>query len=189
MQIFHPGRASDISSQTPNPDDEGLRTVQRSEPLSRPIYSESIQADPQTSEVRDDESSSSSQLLVTLLVLLGFAVFAAGAIYWYQTRHFPVVVAISPPDGRDNVSLGKEATLIPVSPDLIHVTSIALGNPRLAIVNGKRLAEEDWLVLKTAQGEASVRVMSIMDGMVRFKHGGETIEARLQAMAPSPVPH
>ena len=125
---------------------------------------------------------------MTLLVLLGFATFAAGAIYWYQTRHFPIVVAISPPDRPDTDSLGKPVALVPVSPELLHVTSIAMGNPRLTIVNGKRLAEQDWLVIKTPQGEASVRVISIMDGMVRFKHGGETSEARLQAIVPASSP-
>ena len=177
-----------ISSQTPNPDDEGLRTVQRSEPLSRRIFSESLQADPQTNEMDDEESQSSSHLLVTLLVLLGFAIFAAGAIYWYQMRHFPVVVAISPPDVHDKDATGRPGALIPVSPDLLHVTSIAMGNPRLTIVNGKRLAEEDWLVIKTAAGEASLRVISIQDGLVKFKHGGETIDARLQATnSPPPL--
>lgn len=160
--------------------------VHRSEPHSRVIFSDSIQADPQTVSEIDEEESPPRHLLVSLLVLLGLAIFAAGGIYWYQARHFPVVVAISPPD-KD--PLGKQAALIPVSPDLIHVTSIAMGNPRLTIVNGKRLAEQDWLVIKTAQGEASVRVLSIMDGMVRFKHGGETIDARLQPIVPPPPPH
>jgi len=162
--------------------------VQRREPLSKIIYSDSIQTDLPTRPELVEEEAPPRHLLVTLLVLLGFAIFAAGGIYWYQTRHFPVVVTISPPDGRDNDPLEKQATLVPVSPDLLHVTSIAMGNPRLTIVNGKRLAEQDWLVIKTAQGEASVRVLSIMDGMVRFKHGGETIDARLQAIASSPPP-
>jgi hypothetical protein len=59
----------------------------------------------------------------------------------------------------------------------------------LTIVNGKRLAEQDWLVLKTPAGEASVRVISIQDGFVRFKHGGETIDARLQLANASPPAH
>ena len=178
-----------IASETPTPEDEGLRVVQRPEPHSRVIYSDSIQADPQTVREIGEDESPPRHLLVSLLVLLGFAIFAAGGIYWYQTRHFPVVVAISPPDEPNTDPLEKQAKLIPLSPDLIHVTSIALGNPRLAIVNGKRLAEQDWLVIKTAQGEASVRVLSITDGMVRFKHGGETIDARLQPIVPSPPPH
>jgi len=164
--------------------------VQRSEPHSKVIFSDSIQAEPQkSSEIADEESSSGKYLLTFLIVLFGFAALAAGGIYWYQTRHFPVVVAITPPDRPLHPDpLGNRGTLVPISPDMLHVTSIAMGKPRLTIVNGKRLAEEDWLVVKTPNGEASVRVISIEDGLVRFKHGGETIDAHLQAI-PSPPPH
>ena len=164
--------------------------AQESEPRERLIHSDSLQAEPQTfSEAVDDEAPGGRQLLVILIILLGFATFAAGAIYWYQTRHLPVVVAISPPDGRDKDPLGNRGALVPISPDLIKVTSIALGNPRLTIVNGKRLAEEDWLVIKTPNGEASVRVISIQDGFVRFKHGGNTIDSKLQLVQTTPTPH
>lgn len=120
------------------------------------------------------------RLFLVFGILLGFAIFTVGLIYWIEQRKLPVVVAISPPDGRDQDPLGDHGALVPVSPELLHVTSIALGNPRLAIVNGKRLAEEDWLVVKTPMGEASVRVILIQDGFVRFKHGGNTIDAKLQ---------
>ncbi len=167
-----------------------MNVVQRSEPKSKIIYSDSLTGDPQTSsEAIEEESSSGKRLLTLLAIVLGLAVFAAGTIYWVQARHFPIVVAISPPEGRDKDLLGNKSALIPLSPDLIHVTSIALGTPRLTIVNGKRLAEEDWLVVKTPQGEASVRIISIQDGFVRFKHGGETIDARLQMVQATPSPH
>lgn len=189
LQISELGRASRISNQSLTPDDGGTNAVQRSEPKGKIIYSDSLIADQQTSnEILTEESSSGKPLLVLLIIVLGFAVFAAGVIYWIQSRQYPVVVAISPPDIRDKDSTGKQGVLIPLSPDLIHVTSIALGNPRLTIVNGKRLAEEDWLVVKTVNGEASVRVISIQDGFVRFKHGGNTIEARLQAAQPNQQP-
>jgi hypothetical protein len=51
----------------------------------------------------------------------------------------------------------------------------------LTIVNGKRLAEGEWLVVTTPLGDASVRVIQIEDGVVRFRHGGETISAKLRA--------
>ena len=161
--------------------------VQRSKPLSKIIYS--IQAEPQSSsEPVADEASTRQFFLMVLITLLGLATFATGAIYWYQTRHFPVVVAISPPEARDKDAFGKPGALIPIDPEMLHVTSIALGNPRLTIVNGKRLAEQDWLVVKTPSGEAGVRVISIQDGLVKFMHGGETIDAHLQALL-SPAPH
>jgi len=162
--------------------------VQRAEPLSRIIYSDSIQAEPQSSsEPVADESSTRRYFLMILITLLGFATFAAGGIYWYQTRHFPVVVAITPPDVHDKDALGNPGALVPINPDMLHVTSIALGNPPLTIVNGKRLAEGDWLVVKTPSGEAGMRVVSIQDGLVKFQHGGETIDAHLQALQ-SPAP-
>jgi hypothetical protein len=129
------------------------------------------------------------RLFLVFGILLGFAIFVVGVIYWIEQRKLPVVVAISPPDGRDKDPLGNAGALVPVAPELLHVTSIALGNPRLAIVNGKRLAEEDWLVLKTPVGEASLRVISIQDGFVRFKHGGNTIDAKLQVAETKVTPH
>ncbi len=164
--------------------------VQRSEPHSEVIYADSIQAEQQTTrEIEAEESSSGKRFIIVLLILFGLAAFAGGSVYWYQTRHFPVVVTITPPDRPLHPDpLGDRGALVPISPDMLHVTSIAMGKPRLTIVNGKRLAEEDWLVVKTPNGEASVRVVSIADGQVRFKHGGETIDAHLQAVQ-SPAPH
>ena len=63
---------------------------------------------------------------------------------------------------------------------MLHVTSIALGTPPLTIVNGKRLAEGDSLVMNTPLGAVTIYVVSIEDGLVRFRHGGETIDATLQ---------
>ena len=150
------------------------------EPAAKIIYADSLTAEPSTSEVVDEASPLWRRLLLLVAVFFGLAVFAAGVIYWIEQRHLPVVVAISPPDGREKDPLGDQGGLVPVSPELLHVTSIALGNPALAIVNGKRLGVEDWLVIKTPNGEASLRVILIQDGLVRFKHGGNTIDAKLQ---------
>ena len=128
-------------------------------------------------------------ILLLLGILLGIALLGAGIIYWIESRNSAVIVAISPPDARDKDPLGNRGALVPVSPELLHVTSIALGTQHLTIVNGKRLAEGDWLVVKTPKGEASVRVISIEDGFVRFKHGGNTIDARLQIVEAKPSPH
>ena len=190
LQIFGPGRASVIPSDTPNPDDKGKDAVRRPEPHSRIIYSESIEADPRaSSEVTADAPSTRGRFLLLLGFVVCLAIFTAGVIHWIQARRYPVVVAISPPDGHNKTDpLEGRGALIPLNPELFHVTSIALGNPRLAIVNGKRLAEQEWLVVKTPLGEASVRVLSIQDGFVRLKHGGETIDARLQLASVSPSP-
>lgn len=123
--------------------------AQRPEPKSRIIYSDSLTAEQQTShEIADEAPPAGKGFLFVLGIIFLCALIAAGAIYWVGSRHFPIVVAISPPDRPAHPDpLGNRGVLIPLSPELIHVTSIALGNPRLAIVNGKRLAEEDWLIM------------------------------------------
>jgi hypothetical protein len=171
------------------PEDENPQVVQRPEPDSGAIYSDPVHGESETlDEEAIDESPTGGRLLLFLAIFLGIAIVAAGAIYWVQARGFPMV-AINPPDESDKDPLGKQGSLVPVSQDFLHVTSIALGTPRLTIVNGKRLAEGDWLVVKTPGGDGSVRVISIQDGLVRFKHGRETLEAHLQVtQSPSP-PH
>jgi hypothetical protein len=191
LQIPERDRASAISFQTPTPGGEGPHVTRKPEPKSRIIYSDSLAAEPQTScEINDEDSPVGKHFLLVLGIIFLCALIAAGIIYWIESRHFPIVVAISPPDKPLHPDpLGNRGALVPINPDMLHVTSIALGNPRLTIVNGKRLAEEDWLVVKTSSGEASVRVISIQDGFVRFKHGGETIDARLQMVDEKPSPH
>jgi hypothetical protein len=127
--------------------------------------------------------SSARRIAVVAGIVLVLLVLAAGVAYWIEWQRYPVVVTIGVPDtGTAGDPLAKRpGPLVPVAPDMLHVSSIALGNPHLTIVNGKRLAEGDWLVVATSFGDASVRVIQIEDGVVRFKHGGETISAKLQA--------
>jgi hypothetical protein len=63
--------------------------------------------------------------------------------------------------------------LVPGGSEILHVSAIALGDPRLTTVNGKRLAEDDWLALNTPLRAASLRLISIRDGLARFRHGGQ----------------
>jgi hypothetical protein len=164
--------------------------VQPTEPQEK-IISSMIPEERHFNEVVEEAPPAAGNYILLLLgILLGVALLGAGIIYWIESRQSSVIVAISPPDERDKDPLGSRGALVPISPDLLHVTSIALGTQHLTIVNGKRLAEGDWLIVKTPKGDASVRVTSIQDGFVRFKHGGDTLDAKLQMVAePKPSPH
>jgi hypothetical protein len=70
---------------------------------------------------------------------------------------------------------------VPITPQMVHVTSIALGDVPLAIVNGKRVAEGDSLALTVAGREIFLQVTKIEDGVVHLAHGGQVIDARLAA--------
>jgi hypothetical protein len=163
--------------------------VPPTEPQSKIVYSQTPEERASSEVVDETPPPVGNYILMLLGILLGVALLGAGIIYWIESRNSAVIVAISPPDGRDKDPLGNRGALVPVSPEFLHVTSIALGTQHLTIVNGKRLAEGDWLVVKTPKGEASVRVISIQDGFVRFKHGGNTIDARLQMVETKPSPH
>lgn len=170
--------------------DVAQRVLEPSERKSALYYSDSIQAKHPSSEVAEVGSSSGRRVLLVLVILLGIPIVAGGSIYWFFSRNAPVVLEISEVDKPAKPDpLGDRGALVPVSADMLHVTSIALGSPRLIIVNGKRLAQGDWLVVKTPNAEASVRIISIEDGVVRFKQGKQTIDARLQLNHAAPVPH
>ena len=62
---------------------------------------------------------------------------------------------------------------------MLHVTSIALGEVRLAVVNSKPMSEGDSLYLKTRAGVVTLRVTGIEDGVVHFQYRGQTIDAKL----------
>jgi hypothetical protein len=190
LQSFKLSGASVIANENPTPDDEGMH-VHGSEPHSGSIFSGSMANQQTANEIADEESETKRSFVMVILILFVFAALAAGAIYWWQMSSFPSVVAITSPDKPKRPDpLGDRGALVPISPDLLHVTSIALGNPRLTIVNGKRLAEEDWLIVKTPNGDTSVRVVSIQDGHVQFKHGKDTLDARLQMpQGQTPRPH
>jgi hypothetical protein len=189
LQFFNLIGASLIEDESPSPADEGLHVVQQSEPQQKLPYPMTPEERPISEVIEETPPAVGNYILLLLGILFGVALLGAGVVFWIESRPNPVIVAISPPDERDRDPLGSRGALVPVSPDLLHVTSIALGNQHLTIVNGKRLAEGDWLIVKTPQGEASVRVISIQDGFVRFKHGGNTLDARLQMANATPTPH
>ena len=179
--------------------DDSPNLIQEAAPQPQIIYPDSTET---------EYSSTARILLIVFVIIIGIGVLAAGIIYWVQVQDSPVVAAPNSlhktdQDSRlgksdnsapaksavsrpDNDPLRGQGASIPVNNDMLHVTSIALGSPRLTIVNGKRLAIGDWLILKTPTGNASVRIESIEDGSVQFKHGDQTIDAPLQVIPPSP---
>ncbi|MFN2509611.1 MAG: hypothetical protein ABR589_12670 [Chthoniobacterales bacterium] len=72
------------------------------------------------------------------------------------------------------------APTVPVGPELLRTTSISLGQPRLAVINGKALTEGESLTVKTAGGIAvDLRVVRITDGQVELANGSQIVTSRL----------
>jgi hypothetical protein len=108
----------------------------------------------------------------------GCALFTAalvgGSGYVIREAHRQVAVA------RSVVGL---PTPPPITPDMLQVSSIALGRAPMAVVNGGLVSEGATLQLPTTGGTALLRVAKIKDGAVEFRYSGETISVGL-----SPAP-
>ena len=73
------------------------------------------------------------------------------------------------------------APVVKINPDALHITAISLGQPKLAIVNGKQLGEGDEVVAAATK----LRLTKISDGEVEFSSGAQVVTARL---APPKLP-
>jgi len=71
-----------------------------------------------------------------------------------------------------------------VTAELLQVTSIAFGRPRLAVVNGVELREGQSHEVKTGDQTAILRLTNIEDGVVAFKLGGQTFLVKMYASVP-----
>jgi hypothetical protein len=70
---------------------------------------------------------------------------------------------------------------VQLSPELIRVTAIALGHPRLAIINGNEVMEGDTVTVKGYGGTVSVTltVVKISEGKIDLTDGTRVITTRL----------
>lgn len=76
----------------------------------------------------------------------------------------------------------KPSTLtVQIHPSMIRVTAIALGHPRLAIINGKEVTEGDAITLKTRDNRTSVtlHIVRIVEGRIELTDGTHVITAPL----------
>jgi hypothetical protein len=81
-----------------------------------------------------------------------------------------------------------EPIVIQISADVIHVTAISLGHPRLATINGRNVAEGEFITIHTPAANIAVtlRVVKISDGRIELSNGPQMITARLEI---PPAPH
>ena len=74
--------------------------------------------------------------------------------------------------------------VVKISADLIHVSAISLGHPRLAIINGQLVSEGEIITIHapTALIAVSLRVVKIADGQIDLSDGSQVIKARLDVL-------
>jgi hypothetical protein len=80
--------------------------------------------------------------------------------------------------------------VVKISADMIHVSAISLGHPRMAIINGKLVGEGEQITLHppSASVAVSLRLVKISDGQIQLSDGTQVISARLE-VSPSSKPN
>jgi hypothetical protein len=78
--------------------------------------------------------------------------------------------------------------IVQVDSDVIRVSAIALGHPRLAVINGRAVGEGDTITVHTPGRSVALtlRVTKIGDGRVELTDGMQTVHARLAVATPTP---
>jgi hypothetical protein len=194
----------------PDLDDEGLQMAQRDEPEEEPHHDDAPPTEPeqpQQDPTISDHARFSTIGLFTFLGGFAFVLFAVlvGYIYLIQpgpSHRLPSLSDDAPSTPRPSATpirhlptpppIPKGLTLktdLPITADALHVTSIALGDIHLAIVNGKRLAEGDWLLVRMGSDVAAVQVAKMEDGVVHFTYGARTIDSKLLKPSKQKAPH
>ena len=76
--------------------------------------------------------------------------------------------------------------VIQLSTDMIRVSAISLGHPRLAVINGETVAEGEQVRLETPKSPVSLtlRVVRIGDGWIDLSDGKRIFSARLTIPSP-----
>lgn len=77
--------------------------------------------------------------------------------------------------------------VIQLSVDMIRVSAIALGHPRLAVINGKTVTEGDSVTLQAPNSALALilRVVKIGDGSIELSDGSKTFSAQLTIPSPA----
>jgi hypothetical protein len=75
---------------------------------------------------------------------------------------------------------------IQLSADMVRVSAIALGHPRLAVINGKTVAEGDNITLQAPKAAVALtlRVVKIGDGSIDLSDGERMFSAQLTIPSP-----
>jgi hypothetical protein len=71
--------------------------------------------------------------------------------------------------------------IVQLSADMVRVSAIALGHPRLAVINGKTVTEGDSVALQAPSSSLALilRVVKIGDGSIQLSDGKNTFSAQL----------
>ena len=77
--------------------------------------------------------------------------------------------------------------VVQLSPEMVRVSAIALGHPRLAVINTKTVTEGDYVTLQAPNSGVGLvlRVVKIGDGSIELADGTKVFSAQLTIPSPA----
>ena len=118
------------------------------------------------------------------IILLGLQLFAYPIGFGKEATAVRKLIAVATKtvSSAAHPLIPPAPVVIQLNTDMVQVTGIALGHPRLAIINGKQLGEGDTLTVHTPARSVTVtlRVLKIADGTVELSDGTQVITAHLR---------
>lgn len=127
--------------------------------------------------------------------LIGAMLLSVGGIVFRQYRHangeplhLPTFVKART---QSLAAAGTNAMPAPItvqlSADMIRVSAIALGHPRLAVINGKTVTEGDSVTLQAPNSPVALilRIQKIGDGSIELTDGKQLFSAQLTIPSPA----
>jgi hypothetical protein len=163
-----------------------MRVIQHTSPLPRLLTSvapeKPLEQTDLSSSFQDASgvSSNGRAIVGIALMVLALSIIPFAYIRYQGSKDTPELAP-----GLIAVKIANERT-VPISAAMLHVTAISLGNPSLAIINGKRVAEGELVPLHTSHPAVIVKlqVLKIADGQVDLTDGNQVLTAHLEAQAP-----
>lgn len=127
--------------------------------------------------------------------IVGALLFSIGGIIFSrqmgkegERSNFPTFIRArtkSLADGPDSTAT-PAPIVVELSAEMVRVSAIALGHPRLAVINGKTVTEGDSVTLQAPNASVALilRVVKIGDGSINLSDGKKMFSARLHIPSP-----
>ena len=98
-----------------------------------------------------------------------------------QPLHFPTFIKARTQRLATGSGAPPPPIVVQLSAEMVKVSAIALGHPRLAVINGKTVTEGDHVTLHAPDSSVALilQVSKIGDGMIEFSDGKQFFSAQL----------
>jgi hypothetical protein len=178
---------------TVNANANDMRVLPDKMPRPRLLYS--LEPDPLENTAPDDKSESDTRRkgagkrrwIFTGMLAAVFVFLIAGFFGSRPGSHAPAVLRKLIEAGTRSLSASPHSSATPdpvivrFQPEMIHVSAIALGHPRLAVINDKPVSEGDVIIVHSPTHSVAVtlRVVKIADGRIELSDGSHVFTAHL----------